>query len=458
MRNSTVISINIRLEIPGDVKVTLEQLEERDTGIGGPVVAKAKKPDPDPPGDAEVIQEQAPPQGQELPDGMTAADVKEKIEAEDEPVDGMSREEAEKEAAAQAQYEKEACGALHGEKMTEEEAKAFFRRETEGSVRQEFFDLAKRKFANEADALAFSDTILGTKKTPWTTDEYRTLIKEASDLADYVTGEKPQETGAETGEELEEFCLEDQVTELLNGYDGNIHADYASLLFSKFPAVADRGNWVRDTFGKSREESWTNENFAKGIILLRRLPEVEEESSPGDNLAPIITGVTYDAITKLVDASKKFPMMRSKVFRDWAKAIIGHPYRAFKKIREHEGQKILAALQKEEDAVHEELAAGLGLKSAEGEFVDDDPLNQGEVPDAGDGILTDEQYDEIVDLVDKMPDRFRMGAEAVRQFIKGAIRQTDQSFVFDGIKNKLTKKQGDIVIAAQKNYIKPNVR
>lgn len=408
-------------------------------------VAEDNKPDSDPPDDVEVIQKPEKPEpgakgfpaddAQMTEEETTAFFRGETERREDQATtkDGTPVEEAVKDAVRE------------GVKQTEEL----------DNVRQEFFDLAKRKFASDEDATIFARTILGARNTAWSIEDCKTLIAEASEMDDYKAGEIPVKNAVENdGEESveNEVYLGDQIVDLLDGYEGNIRNDFASLAAEKFPVMAERMEWVTTNI-KPPDGSWTDDDYAKGIILLRELPDGSQDD--GDGLPPILTGETYDAIRKLVIASGV--LMRSKEFRDKAKGIIGHKYNAFKTIREHEGQKILAELEKEAEP-------RVVSQSGVGEIVDDDPLNQGEFEaDATDdkdlvppGLLTDEQYEEIEFLVGQMPERFRMGTEDVRIFIARTIRENDASFRYTAIR-KLTDGQGDIVIAAQKDFIRDEV-
>ncbi|MHC4608700.1 MAG: hypothetical protein ACYTAF_17490, partial [Planctomycetota bacterium] len=107
--------------------------------------------------------------------------------------------------------------------------------------------------------------------------------------------------------------------------------------------------------------------------------------------------------------------------------------------------------------------ATLAQAASTGEIVDEDPLNQGGGSTEADphadkelipeDVLTDEQYELIKHHVEMMPDRFRMGTEAVRSFITAAIKQVDPSFSYSTIRG-LTQAHGDIVIQAQKDFIR----
>jgi len=407
-------------------------------------IAEDNKPEPDPPEDAEVIQEP------EEPDP----------EAKGSPQEGQMTE-----AETAEFFRKES---EEGKEITEEQLEAEPEDPEElKQLRVQFLSLCVEKFKTieERDAWMVIN-VSPLARDEWNIEIYKRGIERMSELPSISASENAVERLDNEADKAHEVNVQKAVQDLLANPTMNLFSNFLDLGKQKFPTKAERDEWITKNLGKSTlNDPWSREDYARGIVLLRYLPDVqgsaeneqkstesenkttdspepqsENQDAESGNLAQILTKETHEAVRTLVMLSDKYPMMRSAEFRARAAEIIGHKYGEFKKIREEEGKLILAALQEESVSGIEEPRDDGADPNADKELVPED-------------VLTNEQKALIEHYVIMMPERFRMGTEVVRGFITATIKKVEPSFRYSAI-GKLTEAQATIVIQAQKDFIR----
>lgn len=205
---------------------------------------------------------------------------------EDEPVDGMTPEDQDKEAARQA---------------------AFIAAASAGVFEEDFVDL---------------------------------------DITDEGTPVKLGET--EPPEAPEADALQLKIDDLLaQSEEGlNLYQEFLTASLKKFSSIGARDDWfaanVEDPGG-----SLMIADYAKAVALVRDLPDFINGSG-GADLAPKLTDETYKEIGKAVKSlGDKYGNLGSKAFRDRVREIIGHNFRSIKTLRELDGKLILTELVRE---------------------------------------------------------------------------------------------------------------